>query len=355
MFDVMAAAAILRSGMLNVVRRTLFTSTKTALSASAFDLESFYQFGTGIVLISQGTVYVLTPSHVIRHATDNKYTNDSPLWVATRHDQPKELFDFMMPMRMHDLSPGGEDGLDAALIEMNPVIFDLGYYLDWDNDDLICGPGESISGATAVVAGYPEEVNGYEFLDAPDGSVQQVASIKRDRFEGLVFEDAEGTWFANFSHREGYLYPGLSGSVVVCAVNGRLKYLGLVISIGGGGRRFKIRKFSEIRTRTGQLTKLPWEVLDEAYFLASPTMSTMTYAEFRSSMSGEEKFVQKRTNDYLEQLLRTKNHPRRLHWFSDPHELLKVATSRVKYDFVEALKAVARLKAQGLQVVGGRA
>ena len=353
MFDVMAAAAIARSGMLNVVRRVLFTSTKTTLSVSAFDFESFYQFGTGIVLISQGTVYVLTPSHVIRNATDNKYTNDSPFWVSTRHDQPKELFDFMMPMRMLDFSPSGEDGLDAALIEMSPIISDLCDYLDWDNDNLICSPGESISGATAVVAGYPEEVNAYEFLDAPDGSVQQVASVKRDRFEGLVFEDAEGTWFVNFLHREGYMYPGLSGSVVVCAVNGQLKYLGIVISIGDGGRRFKIRKFSDIRRRAGQLIKLPWEVLDEAYFLANPTLSTMTHAEFRSSMSGEEKFVQKRTNDYLEQLLRTKDHPRRRHWISDPHEILKVATSLVKYDFVEALKAVARLKAQALQVVGG--
>lgn len=346
MFDVVAAAAISHSGMLNVVRRVLFTSTSSAPGASAFDFDSFYQFGTGIVCLSRGTVYMLTPSHVIRNATQNKYTNDSPFWVSIRHGQPEQLRDFMMPMRMYDFSPGGEDAMDVAIAEMSPMVIGLTDYLDWDNDELFCRADESIQGATAIVLGYPEEVNAYAFLESPEGDWQQVANVKRDRFEGLVFEDGDGTWFANFSHRDGYVYPGLSGSTVVCAVNGRLKYLGMVLSVGGNGRRFRIRKFSDIRAAAGHLSTLPWEVLDEAYFLGSPLHSMMTYAEFRSGMPGVETFVPRRTNDFLEQLLRTQADGVRPHWVSDPTEMLEETTAMVQRDLLRALRAVARQKAQ---------
>ncbi len=345
MFDVTAPTQIAHSGMLKVVRRILFTSTNNSPSAHAFDFDSFYQFGTGIVLISRGTVYVLTPSHVIRNATGNKYTNDSPFWVTVRHTQPKGLLDFMMPMRMHDFSPGGEGVLDAAFIEMNPMIPDLADYLDWDNDELFCRSNESIQGATAIVMGYPEEVNAYAFMDRPDGTIQQVAKIRRNGFQGLVYEDADGSWFKNFTHRAGYVYPGLSGGVAVCLVNGQLKYLGIVLSMGGHGERFKILKFSDIRKASGELARLPWEVLDEAYFLTNPTLSTMNYAEF----SGAEPFIQRRTNDILEQLMRTKNCPQREHWIADPAELFQIATSLVKDNLVQSLKAIARAKAEKFQ------
>lgn len=349
MFDPNAITRIARSGMLGVVRRVLFTSTNTSQGATAFDFESFYQFGTGIVVISMGKVYVLSPSHVIRNATGNQYINDSPFWLTAQHKQPKDLIDFLMPMRICDLSPDGETDLDAAFVEMNDLIMNLGPYLDWDDQALFLGDNESFRGATAIVMGYPEEVNAYDFLDMEDGSVQQVANIRHEGFHGVVYEDTDGCWFNNFNHREGYIYPGLSGGIVVCNVDGCLKYLGMVVSNGDGGKRFKVLKFTDLRKAVPEISRLPWDIVDEAYFLKHRTMSTMNYAQFQDRFFGSGNFVPVRSNEFIEQMIRALDSPRRRHWFADPEQALVEATGVVRRDFCSVLAKVVSLKAANAQ------
>ncbi|TXD94222.1 hypothetical protein FUT87_07375 [Mitsuaria sp. TWR114] len=344
MFDVDVAQQILTSGALRVVRRMLFTGTKLPGEAqSAFDFESFYQHGSAIVLESQGRIYLLTPSHVIRNATGNQYTNDSPFWTTIRHEPPAELMDFLMPVRMHDMAPGGFAEFDAAIVEMNPmVLFGLPDVLNWDDHTLFCGPDEVVNGATAVVAGYPEQTNAYEHPEQEDGSIQQMATIRLTTFQGMISVGDDGQpVFVNFMHEDGYEYAGLSGGVVVCGVGGRVKYLGIVISSGLGGRRFKVVTFAKLRAALGVLHRLPWELLDEAYFLGHPTHSTMTFRDFVGALHERRRFVQRRSNDYLEQLLRTIATGSRPHWVCELEPMRDELKQRLCWHLVTALEAVA--------------
>ena len=345
MVDANAVAEIAASGMLGVVRRVLFTSTNQSQPASAFELEHFYQFGTGIVLLSMGRVYVLTPSHVIRNATSNQYSNDSPLWVAVAHTQPNDLSDFLMPMRICDLAPDGSTSMDAAFVEMNDLIMNLGPYLDLDEQTLFVGEKEPFDGATAVVIGYPEEVNPYEFLEQPDGSWQQVANIRHEGFHGVLSEDTDGCWFLNSSHRDGYAYEGLSGGVVVGNIDGCPKYLGMAYSRGDGGKRFKVLKFTDLRKAVPEIRRLPWEIVDESYFMRHQTLATMTYLEFQDRFFGSGRFVPTRSNDFIEQMLRAMSSPRRRHWMTDPAHVLLEVRGRVQLDLCVVLRMVASLKA----------
>lgn len=344
MFDVDVAQQILRSGALRVVRRMLFTGTKLpGDAASAFDFESFYQQGTAIAMESEGRIYVLTPSHVIRNATGNQYMNDSPFWTTVRHEPPAELMDFLMPVRMHDLAPGGFSPLDAAIVEMNPLVpFGLPDALNWDDLSLFCGPSDLVNGATAVVAGYPEQTNPYEYPEQEDGSIQQQPTIRLTTFQGMISTGDDGQpVFVNFMHEAGYEYAGLSGGVVLCGVRGRVKYLGIVISHGQGGRRFRMVTFAQLRAALGVFQRLPWELLDEAYFLGHPTHSTMTFRDLVDDLHGRRPFVQRRSNDYLEQLLRTIATGSRPHWVCELEPLRDELKIRLCWHLATALRAVA--------------
>lgn len=350
MIIVKDANSIITSNTLAVVRRTLFTATKPAeRSTTSFDFETFYQQGTAIVLQSHGTVYLLTPSHVVRNATKNDYQNDSPVWVPVRHGQATHLADFLMPMRFHDLSPAGETALDAAVLEINPLIIGgLPDFLDWDNGDLFCQPDDLILGCTAAVAGYPEEVNPYEFVDQEDGTVVQVPTVRLATFLGVVSSEPDGQlMFENSMHQSAYQYAGLSGGVVVCSIGGKLKYLGMAISYGHEGRRFKIIKFSDIRCALGDLRSVPWEVVDEAYFLGHPTHSMMTFREFEDDFAGRAPFAQRRSNVFLEQLVRTMKAEPRHHWVCDFAGMHDELRARLQYELLGCLKAVAKIRTSG--------
>ncbi len=216
MFVPRLAKAIVKSGMLNVVRRLLFTSVESSPRSGPFDFQSFYQQGTAVALLSEGQIYLLTASHVVRNATNNLYANDSPFWVTRAHEQPSDLLDFLLPDRFFDCSPGGEDPLDVAVIEVNPFVpKGLTDYLNWDDSSLFVNDQIDLSGCTAVVIGYPEEVNQYQFPMEDEGPLQ-VATFARATFRGELL-DSCGTRFANLSHREGYEYAGLSGGTVIAA------------------------------------------------------------------------------------------------------------------------------------------
>lgn len=347
MGNIDVAKVIADSGALRVIRRTLFTGTRNSeQSTSSFEFVAFYQHGTAIVLKSHGIVYLLTPSHVVRNATKNNYQNDSPVWATVRHEQPSNLANFLMPMRFYDLSPDGETALDAAVLEINPfIIGGLPDFLDWDNDDLFCQTDDQVLGTTAAVAGYPEEINPYEFLDQKDGSVLQVATVRPKIFLGKVSSDPDGQLvFENFMHQDGYQYTGLSGGVVVCAIGGRLKYLGMVVSRGDEGRRFKIVKLSDIRAALGDFRSVPWEVLDEAYFLGNPTHSMMTLREFEDDFAGRSPFMLRRSNFFLEQLVRTMNGKQRAHWVLDLVGMHDELRNRLRYEFLACLKVMAAIR-----------
>ncbi|GAB7549871.1 hypothetical protein [Cupriavidus sp. 8B] len=337
------AKKIERSGLLRVVRRVLFTAVDPSATAGPFDLSHFYQFGSGVVLVSQGTVYVLTPSHVVRNATRNRYDNDSPLWVPIRHEQPTDIQDFLMPMRYFDCSPDGEERLDVGLVEMNPMIFGLGDCLNWDEGAVFVTDPVAAHGTTAVVAGYPEEVNPYEFLETEAG-IQQVARVKQERFRGVITVDDDGMWLENPNHSPGYEYAGLSGGVVVCAIDESPMYLGIAISHAGGGKRFKVQSFAEIRASLGDFARLGWEVLDEAFFLASMTHERMNYSAFSRffEMKIREDFLPKRTNVYLEQLERSRDHGGRDHWIIDLNQAQLELSMRLRDELVSTIKQVAR-------------
>lgn len=347
MFNPGIAHAIIASGMLDVGRRTLFTSTSTEPSATSFQFMGFYQHGTAVVMLSHGALYGLTPSHVVRNATGidtkNQYQNDSPVWVAARLEAPRDLMDFMFPMRIHDFAPGGNDELDAAILEFNPLVMKLGPHVDWDDESLFVGAQEDVSGSTAVAAGYPQEVNPYDVHEGEDGP-RFVTAMARAFFRGEIAVEPTGTFLLNYNHKAGYEYSGLSGSPVVCATSKGLKYLGIVISIGDEGKRLKILRFAEIRAAAGVIDNLPWELIDEAFWLGSPTHSTMKYSDLVRCMMQNVKFVPQRTNNYLAQLARTRAHGTRRHWVANLALGQRNAEARVWLDFLNALKAVARLK-----------
>lgn len=310
------AKQIEQSGALNVARRVLFTSTKTDESASAFELNCFYQFGTCIVLMSKGTIYLLTPSHVVRNATENKYLNDSPFWVSRSHERPEVMTDFLMPWRYFDHSPDGYDELDVGLVEVNPFVpRGVVDYLNWDDEALFVRRDSLHGEYTAVVLGYPEQVNPWHYPESGEGPLQ-VAQICRAAFRGTVSVSGAELWFNNFSHREGYQYSGLSGGVVVCVVENETKYLGIVVS-RDEGKRFRIVPFYEIRERLGCFESLPWEVLDEAYFLGRPTHRSMTHSELMHALRTSADWIQPRSNAFLEQLLRSRTQRRPRSWVLD--------------------------------------
>lgn len=347
MFDVEAVNAILGSGLLRVVRKTLFTSTKDPeRSTSVFDFDTFYQHGTAVVLQSHGMVYLLTPSHVVRNATQNDYQNDSPVWAAVRHEQVSHVSQFLLPMRFHDLSPDGVTPIDAAVLEINPLIVGgLPDFLDWDNEDLFCHPDDDVYAATAVVAGYPEEANPYKFVEQEDGSVLQIPTIRLTIFQGMISRDADDQLvFLNFMHQDAYEYAGLSGGVVVCAIGGKPKYLGIVVSRGDGGRRFNIVSFADIRAALRDLRNVPWEVVDEAYFLGHPTHAMMTFREFEDDLMGRATFVQRRSNVFLEQLVRTMSAPPRPHWVCNLQGMHDQLREQLGVHLAQCLRKVAALR-----------
>lgn len=53
-------------------------------------------------------------------------------------------------MRLHDFSPGGYDPPDAASMEFNPFVMNLGPYLDRDTEGLFVGDQEDVCGEIVV-------------------------------------------------------------------------------------------------------------------------------------------------------------------------------------------------------------
>lgn len=337
------AKQIEQSGALNVARRVLFTSTQTDEGASAFDLNCFYQFGTCVVLMSRGTIYALTPSHVVRNATGNEYLNDSPFWVSRSHESFKEITDFLMPWRYFDHSPDGHGDLDVGLVEVNPLVLrGVVDYLDWDDEALFVRQDSLHSDSTAVVLGYPEEVNPWHYPESGDSPVQ-VAQIRRAAFRGTVSVSGSELWFENLSHREGYQYAGLSGGVVVCVVENETKYLGIVVS-RDEGKKFRIVPFYEIRERTGCFESLPWEVLDEAYFFSRPTHRSMTHSELMRQLRTSADWIQPRSNAFLAQLLRSRTQRRPRSWIGDLEGLYAEIVVGLRSELISALRLVAQKK-----------
>ncbi len=329
--------------MLNVVRRLFFTSATASAESGPFDFQAFFQQGTAVALLSGGQIYLVTPSHVVRNATANEYENDSPFWVTRAHEQPYDLMDFLMPDRIFDCSPGGEDPMDVAVIEMNPVVLKgLADYLDWDDPSTFASANDDLAGCTAVVMGYPEEVNPYTY-PSEDGAPIQVATFSRAAFRGVLL-DTGGTHFENLSHKPDYDYAGLSGGVVVAATQSGFKYVGVVVSSFEKGKRFAIIPFLSIRQRLQELAQLEWEVVDEAYFMRRPTHSGMTYAQLREMLRKPLGPVPERSNRFLEQIERSLRGPSRSHWVVNLRLLALEAKQRVREDLVTVLSQVAREK-----------
>lgn len=344
-FQARLAKRIEQSRALMVARRMLFTSTRTDDGASTFDLNFFYQYGTGVLLISRGTVYVLTASHVVRNATENKYSNDSPFWVSRSHEHFNELMDFLMPWRYFDCSPDGQDELDVGLIEINSFIpKGVVDALNWDDDTLFVQQGEDIDNLTAVVMGYPEDVNPWYFPETNDAPIQ-VAQIRRATFRGTVTTSRSELWFENLSHRDGYKYAGLSGGIVVCFHEKQTKYLGIVVS-RDEGKRFRIIPFFKIREKLSDLALLAWEVLDEAYFLGHPTHRSMNYSEQKHYLKSDEKWTQPRSSAFSEQLLRSLRQRRPSSWICDLEGLHAELKSRLKFELIQVLGLVKARKLQ---------
>jgi len=292
------------------------------------------------VLLSEGQIYLLTASHVVRNATNNLYANDSPFWVTRAHEQPSDLVDFLMPDRFFDFSPGGEDPMDAAVIEVNPFVpKGLTDYLNWDDSSLFPSEQIDLSGCTAVVIGYPEEVNPYQF-PAIEGGPLQVATFARATFRGELL-DPYGKRFANLSHRAGYEYAGLSGGTVVAATTEGLKYVGMVVSSFDSGKEFMVIPYADIRKRIPSFTHLQWEVLDEAYFLKIPTHTGMNYLQLHDGLRGNGTFVPERSNLFLEQIERSLVAPSRPHWVGTLKPLMLEARQRVLNELVAVLQKVA--------------
>lgn len=340
MFVPRLAKAIVQSGMLNVVRRLLFTSVESSPRSGPFDFQSFYQQGTAVALLSEGQIYLLTASHVVRNATNNLYANDSPFWVTRAHEQPSDLLDFLLPDRFFDCSPGGEDPLDVAVIEVNPFVpKGLTDYLNWDDSSLFVNDQIDLSGCTAVVIGYPEEVNPYQFPMEDEGPLQ-VATFARATFRGELL-DSCGTRFANLSHREGYEYAGLSGGTVIAATTQGFKYVGMVVSSFDRGKQFTVIPYADIRKRIPSFTQLQWEVVDEAYFMRMPTHIGMNYIQLQHMLGGQGTFTPERSNLFLEQIERSVMAPPRSHWASNLNHLALEARRRILNDLVTVLRMVA--------------
>lgn len=340
MFAPRLAKAITHSGMLNVVRRLLFTSVDSSPRSSPFDFQSFYQQGSAVVLLSKGQIYLLTASHVVRNATNNLYANDSPFWVTRAHEQPNDLMDFLMPDRFFDCSPGGEDPMDIAVVEVNPLVTkQLTDYLNWDDYSLFASDQTDFSGCTAVVIGYPEEVNPYQFPGIEGGPLQ-VATFARATFRGELLDPC-GTCFENLSHKEGYEYAGLSGGTVVAATAEGFKYVGMVVSSFDSGKKFKVIPYAKIRELIPSFTQLKWEVLDEAYFMKIPTHTGMNYIQLQNALRGNDTFVPERSNLFLEQLERSLMAPQRPYWTGDLKLLAREIKPRILNDLAVALRNVA--------------
>ncbi len=230
-----AAKSIERSPLLRTARRVLFTHSGSP-TPHRFQLEHFFQFGTGIVIIRRGYLYLITASHVVRNATSNMYSNDSPFWITREHKRPDDIADFLMPMRFLDLDSGGESGRDVALAELATSMRPVPDHLDWDDASAFVNFPMEASGTTAVAVGYPAELNGYTFAE-PDNVPS--ANVVRKTFRGYIEVNGDEVWFRNENHRENFDYAGLSGGLVVCYAAGRPKCLGIAISRGDGGRRFR--------------------------------------------------------------------------------------------------------------------
>lgn len=340
MFVKSNAKRIEQSGMLNVVRRLLFTSVDSSPQSGPFDFQAFYQQGTAVTLINKGQIYLLTASHVVRNATNNVYVNDSPFWVPRAHEQPADLADFLMPDRFYDCSPGGEGPLDLAVVEVNPLApRGLTNYLNWDDSSLFAGYNLNLSGCTGVVIGYPEETNPYQF-PAAEGAVLQVATFARATFRGVI-TDPGGTCFENLSHRDGYEYAGLSGGTLIAATTEGLKYVGMVVSNFHGGKQFKVIPYREIRKCIPSFSRLPWEVLDEAYFMKNPTHTTLNFTQLQTMLNGCGTFLPERSNDFLEQIARSVMAKPRPHWVINLKHLAVDAKWRVHEDLITVLMKVA--------------
>ena len=345
MFKVRLARKIERSGLLEASRRILFTASPESSKNGRFELYYCYQFGSCVVVKEKGVVYSITASHVIRNATRNDYMNSSPFAITPNHPRPGDQ-DFLYPMRYYDFSPSGEHELDVGVIEITATIFHLGMAINLDDESNYIQPGELIENMTAVVSGYPEETNQYECKITNDEEYKQIAIIKREFFRGTVTSQSDGLWFNNFTNQKNYAYSGLSGGVVVCCANKDIpKPLGIVVSCGENGRRFKIIPFYVIKSKVPFFEKLDWEVIDEAYFIGSSlTHSQMKYDDFARFCSGKSPrdFIQKRTNVYLEQIERSiKSNPEKFHYII---EMKKEVRFRVVRDLVFSLICVMNIK-----------
>jgi hypothetical protein len=326
MFSARVAKKIERSEILNCVRRIFFTSLEGYAPESSFHLREFYQYGSGVLLKSKGRLYLLTASHVVRNATANVYLNDSPFWI-TAEDMKfgnLNLSDFIYPRRYYDDSWRGAGSLDASITELNPFILKIGTHLNWDDDEKFVDPADDVIGSTAILRGFPSELNQYKYKEEADGRWRALANVARATFRCEVkSRTADGDFMMKnlTTQSASFDYSGLSGGVVACDVAGTIKYLGIATDRTADGGEFYVASFHEIRRRFGTLYELPWQVLDEAYFLMHPFRRDMSYTELICELSGTKAFVHERHNDYLAQLTRSVDQPVSKGWFNNRHTL----------------------------------
>ncbi|WP_313281815.1 hypothetical protein [Delftia tsuruhatensis] len=352
MFIPRIAKKIESKGYLRCVRRIFFTSLEDKNPESSFHLREFYQYGSGVLLRSKDQLYLLTASHVIRNATNNIYLNNSPFWITAEDLKTGDLsvMDFIYPRRYHDESPGKDYGIDASIAEMNPMAFNVGPYLDWDNEELFVNKRDDAIGSTAVISGFPSELNQYKYIEEPDGRYRSLATINRENFRCEVSQRIGcGDYILkNLTTKpDNFDYSGLSGGIVACDVLGSIKYLGIATDYMKDGSGFYVVSFEEIRQRLGKIFDLPWQVLDESYFMKHPFRRDMNYGEFMHQLSNRGDFIHSRHNEHLSQIMRSLNQPISRSWFNTreslAHSLVEYKSNLI-YEMTLALRLLSKKK-----------
>lgn len=354
MFSPRIAKRIEQSETLNCVRRIFFTSLEGHNPESSFHLREFYQYGSGVLLESKDRLYLLTASHVVRNATANLYLNDSPFWITAKDMKfgSLNLSDFMYPRRYYDDSWREGGSLDASIAELNPLVLEIGTHLNWDDDEKFVNPTDDVNGSTAILRGFPSELNQYKYKEEADGRWRALANVARATFRCEVkSRTADGDFMLRnlTTQSANFDYSGLSGGVVACEVAGAIKYLGIATDCAADGSEFYVVSFHEIRRRFGTLFELPWQVLDEAYFLMHPFRRDMSYGELIRDLRGIKAFVHERHNDYLAQLTRSVNQPISKSWINNQQTLAQALLANkglLIQELVSALKLIAAKSGQ---------
>lgn len=349
MFNPKIAREIERHPIVASVRRILFTHSDGP-EPNRFERVHFYQFGSGIVIIRASRLYLLTASHVVRNATQNNYSNDSPFWVTRTLRTPEDFHDFLMPMRIVDLDPAGETGRDVALAEIADMPNPVEGMLYWDDPSNFVRPDHA-AGQTAVAIGYPCELNEYTFSD----EYVPFANVVRVSFKGVIQVEGKDVWFLNRTHKTGFNYAGLSGGLVACSIEGRIKCVGLAVSSGDEGRRFRVIPFADIRRWFEPFHDLKWQVLDEAYLVREWTHESTSHLELRRMLTTGDEPVRIRSNDPLRQLMRCLDDPKFKSMQSMLQKELYVIRGKLLQQLAQALKEVSDIRSGVVRVRPSRA